>query len=67
MSTISLADAVRAHLDAHRGQPQLPAEIAAATGLAERGVRRALGQLVRDGVARRAGGGRFVRAGRRDR
>jgi DNA-binding IclR family transcriptional regulator len=43
-------------------RPASPEEVAAATGLPEKSVRRALGHLVARREARRAGGGRFTAA-----
>jgi DNA-binding IclR family transcriptional regulator len=43
-------------------RPSSPEEVAAATGLPEKTVRRALGHLVARREARRAGGGRFTAA-----
>jgi DNA-binding IclR family transcriptional regulator len=43
-------------------RPSSPEEIAAATGLPEKTVRRTLGHLVARREARRAGGGRFTAA-----
>jgi DNA-binding IclR family transcriptional regulator len=41
-------------------RPSSPEEVAAATGLPEKSVRRTLGHLVARHEARRAGGGRFT-------
>lgn len=43
-------------------RPSSPEEVAAATGLPEKSVRRTLGHLVARHEARRAGGGRFTAA-----